>query len=137
MDNIKYIMVTNWKGHWDNFYSPIPNAQSTLFTHGAIKHPSLILGPWLNKAETLFIKLDKSNRFEMAWTGVSDNFRPDEFNGKPAVRFEVYNLTEVHCPETFKKLGNGWHLNNANRPGTQLLFSPQQNNDLQPFFSRI
>lgn len=111
MNDIQYIMVTKWKGHWDNFWSPVANAQSTLYTTTVIKDPSLISGPWPQRAKTLYIKLNDANKFEKSWIGYSENFRKDNYNGKPAVRFDVTELQEVVCPESYKQYGNGWHLN--------------------------
>ena len=134
MNEIQYIMVTKWKGHWDNFWSPVPNAQSTLFTHSVITEASLISGPWPAKAKTLYIKLNDSNKFEKSWIGYSENFRKADYKGKPAIRFEVTELKEIGCPEQYKQYSNGWHVNK-----TDLFISLDSpvvhtNQNLQPVF---
>lgn len=131
MQLIQYIMVTKWDGHWDNFHSPIPNAQSTLFRHSAIKANTLNIGPWPTKAKTLFIKLNYNNRFEKAWIGYSENFRQDFYKGDPAIRFEVTGLQEIDCPEVYKRYNIGWYLNNTANPVT---ISSVNENLLPSFF---
>lgn len=138
MNEIQYIMVTKWKGHWDNFWSPVANAQSTLFTHSVITDSSLITGPWPAKAKTLYIKLNDGNRFEKSWIGYSENFRKDNYKGKPAIRFEVSELKEVACPEHYKSFGNGWHINNDNLfAGSEQLVVDTNQNLQPPFFKEM
>lgn len=115
MDSIEYIMVTNWTGHWDHFLSPVKKDRHTIFTHSVIRDPALKDGPWIPKARTLFIKLNAKNQFEKSWIGYSSNFETCKYKeDKPAVSFEVSELREFDCPETFKSLTNGWHLNPEN-----------------------
>ena len=133
MKEVEYIMVTKWKGHWDSFWSPVPNAQSTLFTHGVIKDPSLKNGPWPKTAKTLFIKLNDLNKFEKSWVGYSSNFKNESYNGKPAVRFEVSGLIENDYYPGLENYSNGWHLNK----NKYILESQSVSNldfDLQPAF---
>jgi hypothetical protein len=111
MKDVEYVMVTKWKGHWDNFWSPVSNAQSTLFTHGVIKDNSLKKGPWPAKAKTLFIKLNDLNKFEKSWIGYSSNFKSDDYKGKSAIRFEVSDLKQIEHHSSFDRYSNGWHLN--------------------------
>jgi hypothetical protein len=133
MENIEYIMVTKWKGHWDNFYTPIPPLKSTLFTNAVIRNEELINGPWPKKAKTLFVKLNENNQFEKCWTGFSENFRKDTFNEKPVIRFEVFELNEATCPVKFQQLSSGWYKNQEKDinitpiPGTR-------NGNLHPLF---
>ncbi|HYG15646.1 MAG TPA: hypothetical protein VEC12_07835 [Bacteroidia bacterium] len=108
MNDIEYIMVTNWEGHWDKLGKKWQN--STLFTMPMIKdglansqHPA--------EAKTLFIKLSKANEFEKCWIGISKNFRSDTYLGKLAVRFDVEHLLETDCAEEYSSFKNGWYLN--------------------------
>ncbi|WP_133177493.1 hypothetical protein [Chitinophaga parva] len=134
MDKIKYIMVTNWDGHWDKFKSPVPGVQSTLFTQSMIKDPALAKGPWERKVPTLFIKKDRHNNFERAWRGIADNFAPDIYKDQPAVRFEVLLQEEVVCPLDIQSHRVGWHLNKTGFP----LATVAETGLLRPpFFSKM
>ncbi len=105
----QYIMVTNWKGHWDKLKKW---NNSTIFTLPLIKD-GLATGFWPAQASTLFIKLTTDNKFEKAWRGKASNFRNDPNNGNPAIRFDVSKLIEVDCPTEYKQLTSGWYLNKS------------------------
>jgi hypothetical protein len=108
MENILYVMVTNWDLHWDKLGQKKNN--STLFTLPIIKD-NLGTGPWPGEATTLFIKRTTDNSFERSWIGKSKNFRIDSTGSKTGVRFEISDLKEIVCPDEFKSYNNGWHLN--------------------------
>lgn len=102
-------MVTNWNLHWDQLGLKWNN--STLFTLPLIGY-GLEKGPWPKEARTLFVKKSKdTNQVEKSWIGTTKNFRPDSYNGKACIRFEVADLQVVNCPEEFRAIPNGWHLN--------------------------
>src|ERR1700748_1364238 len=129
MSNFQYIMITNWARHWDDLGSHWGN--STIFTLTMIKD-NLASGPWPQEATTLFIKRNKDHSFERSWIGKAKNFRTDPNGGKPAIRFEVAELTEVDCPPIFQQFPYGWHLN-KHHPELST-----ENNYLYPaFFPRI
>lgn len=134
MNDIQYIMVTKWKGHWDNFWSPVAHAKSTLYTNGVISDASLKSGPWPLRAKTLFIKLNDANEYEKSWIGFSENFKKDNYKGKPSIRFEVAGLKEVECPDQFKKYTNGWHLNKSDLMVIDESKEIETNLNLQPIF---
>lgn len=130
MNEVKYIMVTNWDSHWDRLTSKWNN--STLFTVPVIKD-NLSIGPWHDEVLTLFIKKDKSNSFEKSWIGRAKNFRRDPNKGKPAIRFEVSDLKEVEYHPSFDRYFNGWHLNKG-VVISQNQSSLQGGSSLQPAF---
>ncbi len=107
MEDIQYIMITNWELHWDKL-GPRWN-HSTLYTIPMIKD-GIGSSPWPSEAVTLFIKKSKTNEFEKCWIGKSKDFRPDPNNGNPAIRFEVADLTEIDCPIPYKLYSPGWYL---------------------------
>ena len=124
-------MVTNWVRHWDDLASRW--GSSTLYTLPVIRD-NLSNGPWPEEAVTLFIKRSKSNEFEKSWIGITKNFRKDDNNGKPAIRFEVSDLQVIDCPVQFKSYSNGWHLN---KETASLNFEPNDasvGSNLQPAF---
>lgn len=111
MNEVKYIMVTNWELHWDKLSARWNN--STLYTNPVIKD-DLANGQWPAEVDTLFIKRTKENAFEKSWLGKTKNFRKDPNNGKPSIRLEVSDLKEIDCPQEFKQYSIGWHLNKSN-----------------------
>lgn len=130
MQQVEYIMVTNWDHHWDKL--SLRN-NSTLFTLPIIKD-NLANSTWPSEAVTLFIKRTKENIFEKAWLGKTKNFRKDPNNGKPAIRFEVAELVEIDCPQEYKTYANGWHLNKHPLALPSPIADIAQSNHLQPAF---
>ena len=130
MENIQYVMVTNWALHWDKLGQ---KNNSTLFTLSVIKD-NLGDGNWLAEATTLFIKRNDDNTFERSWIGKSKNFRMDANGGKTGIRFEVSDLKETVCPDEFKSYTNGWHLNKSKVSFLPPTNTPVTNENLQPSF---
>lgn len=106
MQNIDYIMVSNWSGHWDQLPKKYHN--STLFTEPLIK---VNLQSLPKEATALFIKRSsEENKFEKSWIGKVGNFRKDSYKDLPAIRFDLSELQEVECPVAWQNMPNGWHL---------------------------
>jgi hypothetical protein len=131
MKQFKYIMVTSWNLHWDKLKEKWNN--STLFTLSRIKY-GITTSQFPEEATTLFIKTDSKGNFEKSWLGISKNFRHDPNRGNPAIRFEVENLKEVACPNTFKSFGIGWHLNRTDKTIELSEISLHENDKMQPMF---
>lgn len=131
MEEVKYIMVTNWDYHWNQLNNKWNN--STLFTFPLIKD-NLINSTLPYEAKTLFIKKTKENVFEKAWIGMTKNYRKENYQDKLAIRFEVDSLVETDCPVEFKSFTNGWHLNKSFKFQKLEGNSEIQYNNLQPNF---
>lgn len=114
VNDIQYIMVTNWADHWSKFIGPDKRDAGTFFTLNMTHHPVLKKGPWFAKARTLFITLNEKKQCTKCWIGYSRDFKTHKYNENPAIRFEIEGLEEVDCPPEFKSYPIGWHLNEAN-----------------------
>ena len=107
MQEAKYLMVTNWKHHWDNlgYWN-----NSTLFTKPMIKD-NIAQSELPLQAHTIFIKRDSTRRVEGCWEGVTSNYRQEDYKGKSAIRFDIRDLKRVECPAELLEASEGWHLN--------------------------
>ncbi|MEI6767117.1 MAG: hypothetical protein WCM76_15905 [Bacteroidota bacterium] len=130
MNDVKYIMVSNVRNHWDKLSKW---NDSTLFTLPMIKD-GITSSPLPAEADTFFIKLTEENKFERCWIGKTKNFREDSYNGIPAIRFDVSGLKEAECPKDFLNYFNGWHLNKMSFGITPEPCSQDRNDHLQPPF---
>jgi hypothetical protein len=125
--DFRYVMVTNWEGHWDQLKKW---NYSTLFTTAFINH-SLAAASWPEQADTLFIKINKDDLFEKSWIGKSKNFRKDNYKGRDAIRFDVSDLQPVDCPAKYKGFTIGWY---ASKPEEQISIE-EKSYLLPPFIS--
>ncbi len=135
MEDIRYIMVTSWGGHWDQLEKRWNN--STVFTLPMIRE-EINIKSLPTEATTLFIKIDKETNSKKCWIGKSKSFRPEVYNGKDAIRFDVSDLREVDCPKEFNTYINGWHLNKVTAPKEDCFVVNNIPENLQlPFFREM
>lgn len=119
---MKYVMVTNWEGHWDN----LPG-EKTYYTLGMLKG-KMGENRVADNVETVFIKLNKSSKtFEKAWVGKTGSFKKGEKNNKKVIYFTVTLDREIECPGAYRNHTEGWYLEEA----TEAI---QPRSDLDPPF---
>jgi hypothetical protein len=119
---MKYVMASNWEGHWDK----LPRGR-TYYTLGMFrgKMNENMIG---DNVETVFIKVNKSSKeIEKAWIGRTSNFKKEEKNTKKVIYFTVTLDREIECPEAYRNYTVGWYLGEA----TEAI---QPRNDLDPPF---
>jgi hypothetical protein len=102
---MKYIMVTDWKGHWDK----LPN--------GITKYTlSMLKWQWqdsqlVDDTETVFIKLERSTKkVERAWIGRTGNFKRILDRENEFIYFKVSLEEEIRCPEAYASFWDGWYI---------------------------
>jgi hypothetical protein len=97
---MKYIMVTDWRGHWDKVGGQSSYSYSML--RGAILDPARIVDP----SQAVFIKLDKTTRLpQKCWEGeVFGIVRRTE-----KVWFKFRLNREIQCPQKYVGYPDGWY----------------------------
>jgi hypothetical protein len=102
---MKFIMVTNWKGHWDRLPDGI-----TRFTLGMLKwrwQDSQLV----DYTVTVFIKLNRATyEVEKAWIGGTSNFKRILDKGREFIFFKVFLEKEIQCPESYRGYPEGWYI---------------------------
>jgi hypothetical protein len=100
-----YIMVTNWRGHWDNLKN-----NTTLYTFPMMRD-GMDRSKIKEHTKTFFIKRHKQTRvLEKCWTGVTSDFVVGEHGGKEAIYFRVGSLKAIPCPEKYRNHFEGWYF---------------------------
>ena len=102
---MRYIMVTDFKGHWDN----IPN-NSTQYTTDMFKG-DMNKDKLASNTETIFIKVESRSNptIEKCWKGyVYDFTEKNNKKGQKVVSFRVKIQEQIDCPEKYSKYDIGW-----------------------------
>ena len=102
---MKYIMITNWGGHWDAIRNKRPLYTESMFRNQMSK--AFIR----EKTNTLFIKKNRdTKRVEKAWEGKVSHFENTLYKKLPAVEFTVDIGKEISCPEKYLGYSEGWYV---------------------------
>lgn len=96
---MKYVMVTDWEGHWDKVGEQSSYSYSML--KGAIMNPAGMADP----GQTIFIKTDKTTRLpQKCWEGEVYNI----VRRREKVWFKFRLDRQIQCPEKYVGYPNGW-----------------------------
>jgi hypothetical protein len=98
--SMQYVMITHWKGHWDN----LPDHE-TLYTDAMLR-AGMNKGKLVENAQTIFIKVNEKNKKpERAWVGSVYALKAE--TGK--IRFKVRIEKEIPCPKKYCEYTEGWY----------------------------
>jgi len=99
---MKYIMVTDFKDHWDNIKGNITSYPPKMIKKGK---PDMLK----SGVETIFIKkFNGSSDVEKAWSGKVHDIQ--KIPGSIFFRVEIEK--EISCPEKYADYENGWYVEN-------------------------
>lgn len=102
---MKYVMITNWHGHWDAMRN-----NRTLFTESMFRN-QMSKAFLKEKTSTLFIKKNRDTKcVEKAWEGKTSDFRNASYKDRPAVEFTVGLDKEINCPKEYLGYSEGWYV---------------------------
>lgn len=102
---MRYIMVTDFEGHWDNISNNRSQYRTDMFK-GDMNKAKLVPG-----TETLFIKVASRHNpsIEKCWKGYVDEFgEGNNKKGQKVVYFRVNIQDQINCPEKYLKYDIGW-----------------------------
>lgn len=101
---MQYVMVTHWKGHWDDLPNSEARYTKTMFRAGMDE------SRLFENTRTVFIKInERTKKPEKAWIGKVNAFRSDT----EKIRFRVNIERKIPCPKRYYTYGEGWYFEAA------------------------
>lgn len=102
---MRYVMVTDWDGHWDGLIN-----NSTYYTTN-------MFGRRMNGTKikenirTIFVKKKReTGELEKTWVGKVYNCRKSRFRNKLRIHFNVEIDHEIICPSKYVNYPTGWYV---------------------------
>jgi len=107
---MKYVMVTNWRGHWDQ----LPDNRA-LYTKTMFRHP-MDKRKLIGNTETVFIKRNRETRkIDGCWEGKVYDFKTARYKDIDAISFRVAITDRLDCPSEYRDYSEGWYCEDESR----------------------
>lgn len=111
MSNYSYVMVTDWKGHWDH----CPRDRSSYPTR--MMKNGMDASRLVENASTLFIKREgRDGPVSGCWEGTVHTLIEEG----DTIWFSVKMNRQIECPSAYREYSNGWYFIDENQDSDAL-----------------